>query len=476
DPAEGAAGATNLTRHEAGDYHPAVSPDGAQIVFSSSRDAGDVASGAAVEIAYEASELYVMQADGSNVRRLTHDGGWDGSPAWTPEGEAVVFYSERDGEPRIYRLGLDGSTLRPVSAVDVAALSPAVSDDGRVAFTRRRNNRWAIVSAGPRGDDVRLESDSARDYWAPVYVPGSEAFLAYGPGPTHAPPFAGDVPGPFLIHPPRSVELPDRVLSLTGVRGYLPTLNADTMEVASSEGFARLVVNSLDGLQKRVVFDRVQIDRYRGADSPWSPSWSRDGRWIVFGVGLPFGGPADDVDIWRIRPDGSNATNLTLDSAANDAIPNVSSDGERVVFRSMRDGNGEIYMMNIDGTNPRRLTNDPATDTMPAFSSKGDRVAFVSLRDDDYELYLLEVGDDGSSGRLERLTHSPGRDMHPKFSPDDEWVIFTSERGKLNEELPVSRIVFQPQPYGEIHAIRLSDKHVVRLTHNKWEDGPSAWR
>ncbi len=122
------------------------------------------------------------------------------------------------------------------------------------------------------------------------------------------------------------------------------------------------------------------------------------------------------------------------------------------------------------------MTEDPATDTMPSFSSKGDRIAFVSLRDGDYELYLLEVGADGSPGALERLTDSPGRDMHPKFSPDDEWVIFTSERGKLNDELPVARIVFQPQPYGEIHAIRLSDRHVVRLTHNKWEDGPAAWR
>ena len=77
--------------------------------------------------------------------------------------------------------------------------------------------------------------------------------------------------------------------------------------------------------------------------------------------------------------------------------------------------------------------------------------------------------------RLERLTRSPGRDMHPRFSPDDRWVLFTSERGKLNDELPLSRVIFQPQPYGELHAVRLEDKAVVRLTHNKWEDGPSAW-
>ena len=282
--------ATNLTRHTAGDYNPTVSPDGTQILFSSSRDAGDVASGPSAATTYEASELYVMQADGTNVRRLTRHGGWDGSPAWTPQG-GLVFYSERDGEPRIYRMDLDGTAPRPLSAADVRALSPAVADDGRVAFTRRRNNRWAIVSVGPSGDNVRLESDGDRDYWAPTYIPGSDAFVAFGPGPTAAPRFAGDVPGPFLIHPPRPVELPDRVLSLTGVRGYLPTLNTDMMEVASSEGFARLVVNSLDGTQKRVVFDRVQdglvswrrfpvepvmvarwpLARVRGRNAVWRP-------------------------------------------------------------------------------------------------------------------------------------------------------------------------------------------------------------
>ncbi len=72
--------------------------------------------------------------------------------------------------------------------------------------------------------------------------------------------------------------------------------------------------------------------------------------------------------------------------------------------------------------------------------------------------------------------HCPGRDMHPKFSPDDKWLIFTSQRDGINDETPLLRFFFQPQPYGEIYAIRLEDKEIFRLTHNKWEDGPAAWR
>ena len=467
--------AVNLTRHAAGDYNPVFSPDGSQILFSSSRDADDVVSGAAAAALSEASEVYLMRADGSNVRRLTRQAGWDGSPAWSSDGQTVLFYSERDGEPRIFEMALDGSTPQPLSPTGRAALSPVTARDGGAAFTIRRGDRWSVVSRSADGSALRVESDGARNYWGPTFDPSGRV-VAYGPGPTDAMArFASDVPGPFLVHPTRSVDLSDRTLSLTGIRGYLPTLHPSGEEVATSEGFARLVVTRLDGTRKRVVFDRVYTDGYRGSQSAWWPSWSRDGQWLVFGVGMPFSGPNEDVNVWKSRPDGTDAVNLTADSRTNDALPQWSPDGRRIVFRSMRDGNAEIYLMNADGTHLRRLTDHPATDTMPSFSSSGDKVAFTSLRDDDYEIYLLELNEDGTPGRRERLTHSPGRDMHARFSPDDTWVIFTSERGGLNDELPLMRVVFQPQPYGEIHAIRLADRRVVRLTHNKWEDGPADW-
>ena len=469
--------ATNLTQHAAGDYNPAFSPDGTQILFSSSRDTSVATSTApGPPPTYLASELYVMQADGTGVRRLTWHDSWDGAPAWTPDGQAVVFYSQRDGEPRIYRAGIGGGVPAPISAKDEAALSPAFGPDGRLAFTTRRSDRWTIVTTRLDGSDMRVESDAARDYWAPACDPGSGRLLAHGSGPIdQANRFESDAPGAFLIHRPLHVDMPDRRISLIGIRGYLPTIDPTSGEVATSEAFARLVASMPDGTGKRVIFDRARTDRYRGPDSAWGPSWSKDGRWLAFAVGRPFASAAEDVDIWKIRGDGSDATNLTPESDANEAFPDFSPDGGRVVFRSMRDGNAEIYVMNADGANARRLTHHEATDTMPSFSSAGDRVAFTSFRDGNFEIYTIAFDADGRPGRPERLTRNRGHDMHPKFSPDDEWVLFTSQRGEFNDELPLLRVVFQPQPYGELHAIRLADRTVVRLTHNKWEDGPAAW-
>jgi Tol biopolymer transport system component len=166
--------------------------------------------------------------------------------------------------------------------------------------------------------------------------------------------------------------------------------------------------------------------------------------------------------------------NLTGGAAGNNGFPHFSPDGRRIVFRSGRDGNHELYLMRADGSGQQRLTDHAATDTMPAFSPDGRQVAFTSNREGDHEIYLLDLEAEGKPGKLRRITHSPGFDTHPAFSPDGRWLVFSSQRGGLNDEEPLLT-VFNPQPYGELYALRLADGLVVRLTHNKWEDGTPTW-
>jgi Tol biopolymer transport system component len=177
-----------------------------------------------------------------------------------------------------------------------------------------------------------------------------------------------------------------------------------------------------------------------------------------------------------MRSDGSSLQNLTPNSPGFDGYPSFSGDGKQIVFTSGRGGSLDIYLMNADGTNVRRLTDDHATNLFPVFSPMANQIAFVSNRDnpksDIFDIYLLDLDGDGAPGKVRRITRDEGQHGHLQYSYDGKWLIFTSERGGINDEQPIAP---SPQMYGELYAYRIKDGAIVRLTHNKWEDGVPCW-
>lgn len=98
---------------------------------------------------------------------------------------------------------------------------------------------------------------------------------------------------------------------------------------------------------------------------------------------------------------------------------------ERIAFASTREGNTDIYVMELEGGALARLTSHPAVDDAPAWAPDGRRLAFVSERDGNREVYTVNV--DGSN--LRRLTDHVGIDDRPAWSPDGRLIAFESNRG-----------------------------------------------
>jgi Tol biopolymer transport system component len=163
------------------------------------------------------------------------------------------------------------------------------------------------------------------------------------------------------------------------------------------------------------------------------PVWSPDRtRILVSGGQTPKGAEDVNHDIYVIDPDGGNPLRLT-DWEGIDALGNWSPDGERIVFVSDRAGplrteadNLDIYVMDNDGSNVIRLTDDPEHDIEPAWSPDGTQILFISMRIAGSELYVMNA--DGSSVTL-LLEDPTGQLYRPAWSPDGTTIVYQQDPG-----------------------------------------------
>lgn len=463
-----------LTNDPALDYDPTVSPDGKSVAFSSDRDTW-------IEAINDRStaircEIYLMNIDGSNPRRLTNSNAFNGSPAWSRDGKTIYFYSNRDGGAfRIWAMEADGGHPRTVTPKERPGFSPAVMPGGRIAFAEKTADGFRVASVAADGSDIRIESGTQQDCRSPAFDQ-RDRMVCTGKG-SLAGMLLVSNGRPFLARGAHEeIRLPDRIVDLQAVHRPFCSISPDGREFASGQlvsddsSSMRLMINRLDGSNAREIFQPPN------SDNVWATSWARRANVIAFTTGPQFAPNDAIVDVWTVRADSSKPpTNLTSGKFRNNAFPDLTADGKEMVFRSTRDGNKEIYLMNSDGTDVRRITNNPADDTMPSIAPSGDMMAFSSDRaGGQFQIYLQPIKDGKPDGPPRQFTHGFSPNMHSRFSPDGKWLVYASARGWLNDEYPLSND--NPQPYGELFVAPI-DGHLepIRLTHNKWEDSIPSW-
>jgi pimeloyl-ACP methyl ester carboxylesterase len=159
-------------------------------------------------------------------------------------------------------------------------------------------------------------------------------------------------------------------------------------------------------------------------------------------------------EIYVMNADGSNQTRLT-NLPGDNYQPSFSGDCSKIAFTSDRDGY-EIYVMNADGSNQIRLTNNLTFDGEPSFSGDGSKIAFTSVRDDvNGEIYVMNA--DGSNQT--RLTNNPGSEGYPSFSGDGRKIAFLSTR----------------DGNAEIYVMNADGSNQTRLTNNSNVDSEPSF-
>jgi TolB protein len=172
-----------------------------------------------------------------------------------------------------------------------------------------------------------------------------------------------------------------------------------------------------DGRQPPGVWQMTQDPGIKSSPA-WSPTLTQIGY-----VGSPEG--SWNSDLYIMNADGANVRRLTNDSAAVRSPSFVGPRGNQIVFASDRSGKAQLYVVNVDGTGRRQLTTGDNFKAQPDVSPDGKRVLYTSVRDGNYDIY--EIGLDGTGER--RLTNSPRTEDSPAYSADGRSFYYLRDEG-----------------------------------------------
>jgi serine/threonine protein kinase/dipeptidyl aminopeptidase/acylaminoacyl peptidase len=348
----------NLTKDSpAQDMAPAFSPDGQLIAFSSVRE--------------NSLGVFVMQRDGTSVRRLTN-GGTD--PVWTPDGREIVFGTGDGSEPdgrlapsELWAVNVSSGERRRIAVAD--AVQPRVSPDGRfVAF-------WALpVNAAGEF------SGANRDIWVQPMAGGSRVQITTGESLDWSPAWSED--GRFLyFSSDRGGSVNIWRIAIDQRTGQP---DGEPLPMTTPTTYAAFPNVGRDGTVAYAAFDFTTYVRAIAFDP---------------GAGSVRGAPADVVT-------GQRAW----------LHPDVSPDGRFLTFRSLR-AQEDVWVVGVDGSGLKRITNDPARDRGSRWTPDGS-LLYYSARSGGYQFWTIKA--DGSGAR--QLTHGDTTVNYPIPSPDGRWV------------------------------------------------------
>jgi Tol biopolymer transport system component len=235
-------------------------------------------------------DIYTSLPDGSDLKQLTTDPGFDACPSWSPNGKQIAFCSNRTGLYQIWLMNADGSNQHAVTHDTDPALFPSWSPDGRSIVyqsnhsTPSQDNIREVSVAGGR---PRYLTDAPGNDDYPVFSPDGKtiAFVSHrkvGPGQVWLMNADGSHPRQLTTGNPGKDELPD--------------WSPDGKQIAYQAGGHIWLMNA-DGTRQR------QLTHGRGG-SPFDqgPRWSPDGKQLAF---LRERGPLKQA--WVMNADGSHA-------------------------------------------------------------------------------------------------------------------------------------------------------------------------
>ena len=409
-----------LTSYPGLEVQPSFSPDGSQLAFAWNGEKQDN------------FDIYVKLIGAEKPLRLTTDPAPDVSPAWSPDGRYIAFGRVRGAVTFLTGM-MRGIFVIPAIGGPERKLAEAQTpyEDTDPLLTWSPDGKWLVISD-------RTPSEKVVSLFLLSIETGERRRLTYPPA--HArgdggPAFSPDgrtlafirvvTDGVSDLHllplsPDWVPKGEPRRLTRINTWTISPTWTPDGREIVFAAG--PQYAGGLTLWRTRVNGSAVPRRLEFTADQSACPTISRQGS-------LAYARVLSDPNIWRVELSGpggkAGPPKSFIASTRTDWNPKFSPDGKRIAFVSSRGGSPEIWVCDQDGSNAVQLTSMHASITgSPRWSPDGEGLVFDSNREGQFELYVIGA----NGGQPRRLTNHPAVDAVASWSRDGRWIYFRSDR------------------------------------------------
>jgi TolB protein len=500
--------------------------------------------------------LFLSDADGQNERPLIPATSRDYNAAFSADGKWIIFTSERAGPANIYRVRPDGSELEQLTASpsfdDQGALSP---DGGTLAFVSTREggtaNIWLLDLASHHAVNLtNSNSGNFRPSWSPdgrwIAFTSDRDTPHRRIAPDARPPGGSGCCGwellhltaVYIVHPDgsnlrrltpldQSAESPKwssdgkRLVYAEGIEGR------ETLQLASvaiESGARQVITNGAGDKSSPQYLNSTAIGYLQAVDggksvlaytsgiksaagARWHPSWSPDGKLVVYEQAEFAPGFAARTGATPVLSPHASA-NSSFDFYRTDSCIAYLPDAQQLAMTNCFRNQKTLMVVNADGSGLRKVfdaTAQNASIVSPSWSPDGRYIAFalaprgLGTRNPISSAQIALIHSDGSNLRM--LTRGDNNNAFPSFSPDGKHLVFrvlgahmrglrmvSLEDGKITtlttewDNFPQwsprgDRIVFTSFRTGdfEIWSMRPDGSGLRQLTHDRGNDAHAIW-